>query len=62
VKELTLVRAENDNKDPELVSIYSIPTVDALAENVTNRLYIGDYVVLRKGEKLAVPPVENPGL
>jgi len=53
VKELTLVRASNGHKDPTLVSIDTIPTPEALAENLENRLYIGDYVVLRNGEALA---------
>ena len=62
VKELTLMRQANDNKDLELVSIFTVKTPEALADNMEAHYYVSNYIVLKKGEKLKTPDVSlSPG-
>lgn len=63
VKELTQMRQANDNKDLELVSIFSVRTPEALADNMEAHYCVSNYIVLKKGEKLKTPnaSVPSPG-
>lgn len=52
VKQLTLLRQENGNRDPLVVPFSKVTTPDDLASNLENHLSVNGHFVLKHGEQL----------
>jgi hypothetical protein len=52
VKELTRLRQENGNRDPELVPFARVTNADDLATNLEEKFNVGGVFVLKNGESL----------